>query len=88
MSSINDGIWSVYYFLLFFFIMMMWRPSENSSAYAEHIQVATNAEANDDGYGLPAESLVDPEADDSAVVVNTVDSEMKPMNMSETVTGA
>ena len=42
--SINDGIWSVYYFLLFFFIMIMWKPSENSSAYAYHIQVATNAE--------------------------------------------
>ena len=68
--------------------MIMWRPSENSSAYAHHIQVATNAEVNDEGYGLPSESLVDPDADDSAVVVNTVDSEMKPMNMSETVTEA
>lgn len=43
--SINDGIWSLYSFLLFFFIMIMWKPSENSSEYAYHIQVASNAAA-------------------------------------------
>ena len=42
--SINDGVWSIYYLLLFFFIMIMWKPSENSSEYAYHIQVATNAD--------------------------------------------
>lgn len=40
--SINDGIWSVYYFLLIVCIMIMWKPSENSSAYAYHFQVATD----------------------------------------------
>lgn len=77
--------------------MIMWKPSENSSAYAYHIQVATNAEGvgfkeenekqNDDEYYLPTEKLVDSE-DEGTVVVNTVDSEMKPMNISETVTEA
>ena len=40
--SINDGIWSVYYFLLIVCIMIMWKPSENTSAYAYHFQVATD----------------------------------------------
>ena len=43
-TRINDGIWSIYYFLLFFCIMMMWKPSENTSAYAYHIQVASDAQ--------------------------------------------
>lgn len=38
----NDGVWNIYYFLLFLAIMIMWKPSENSSAYAYHIQVATD----------------------------------------------
>ena len=43
--SINEAIWSIYYFLLFFCIMVMWKPSENTAAYAYHLQVATDAEA-------------------------------------------
>lgn len=42
--SINEAIWSIYYFLLFFCIMVMWKPSENTAAYAYHLQVATDAE--------------------------------------------
>lgn len=42
LSRMNDGVWNIYYFLLFLAIMIMWKPSENSSAYAYHIQVATN----------------------------------------------
>ena len=43
-SSMNEGIWSIYYFILFLCLMIMWKPSENSSEYAYHIQVATNAD--------------------------------------------
>lgn len=32
----------MYYFLLIVCIMIMWKPSENSSAYAYHFQVATD----------------------------------------------
>ena len=39
---INDGIWGLLYFLLFVVIMVMCMPSENTSAYAYHIQVATS----------------------------------------------
>ena len=39
--SINDGIWGLFYFFLFVSIMFMWRPSENTSAYAYHMQIAT-----------------------------------------------
>ena len=43
--SINDGIWGLFYFILFVVIMIMWMPSENTSAYAYHIQVATSEQA-------------------------------------------
>ena len=39
--SINDGIWGLFYFFLFVSIMIMWGPSENTSEYAYHIQIAT-----------------------------------------------
>ena len=42
----NDGIWTVYYFVLFVAIMIMWKPSENSSAYAVHIQVPTTEDVS------------------------------------------
>ena len=42
--SINDGIWGLFYILLFLVIMIMWMPSENTSAYAYHIQVSTSDE--------------------------------------------
>lgn len=71
----------------------MWKPSENTSAYAYHIQVATNEQVRvvndnecqtaDEEYGLPNESLVDSE-DEGTVVVNTISTEMKPMVMTET----
>ena len=32
----------MYYFLLILCIMIMWKPSENSSEYAYHIQVASD----------------------------------------------
>lgn len=44
--SMNDGIWNIYYYILFVAIMVMWKPSENSSAYAYHLQVATNEQVN------------------------------------------
>ena len=80
---INDGIWSMYYFLLILCIMIMWKPSENSSEYAYHIQVASDIQENDEEYGLPNETLVDSE-EDGEVEVNTISNDMKPMNMTET----
>ena len=44
--SMNDGIWNIYYYILFVAIMVMWKPSENSSAYAYHLQVATNEQVS------------------------------------------
>ena len=43
----NDGIWTLYYYVLFVAIMVMWKPSENSSAYAYHLQVATNEQVSE-----------------------------------------
>ena len=44
--SMNDGIWNIYYYILFVAIMVMWKPSENSSAYAYHLQVARNEQVS------------------------------------------
>ena len=38
----NEGVWSLYYFLLFLCLMYMWRPTENSAAYAHHSELATD----------------------------------------------
>ena len=48
--SINDGIWGLFYFTLFVVIMIMWMPSENTSAYAYHIQLSTSEQAVREGY--------------------------------------
>ena len=53
----NEGIWAVYYFILFFCLMLMWKPSENSAAYAYHSELATDIQ-EDEEYGLPQDSLV------------------------------
>lgn len=55
--SMNEGIWAVYYFILFFCLMLMWKPSENSAAYAYHSELATDIQ-EDEEYGLPQDSLV------------------------------
>ena len=54
---LNEGIWAVYYFILFFCLMLMWKPSENSAAYAYHSELATDIQ-EDEEYGLPQDSLV------------------------------
>ena len=38
----NQGLWDLFYLLLMAAIMVMWLPSENTSAYASHIQIATS----------------------------------------------
>lgn len=42
---------------LFFCLMLMWKPSENSAAYAYHSELATDIQ-EDEEYGLPQDSLV------------------------------
>ena len=37
--------------------MLMWKPSENSAAYAYHSELATDIQ-EDEEYGLPQDSLV------------------------------
>ena len=39
--------------------MLMWKPSENSAAYAYHNELATDIQ-EDEEYGLPQDSLVVP----------------------------
>ncbi|KAK8826059.1 hypothetical protein WA556_003788 [Blastocystis sp. ATCC 50177/Nand II] len=82
---INDGIWGLFYFFLFVSIMIMWRPSENTSEYAYHIQIATGEQENEENYGPANDSLVDMENEGSHVVVGDVSSEMKPMQLVELV---
>lgn len=36
--------------------MFLWRPSENAAFYADHHEIATDAQ--DEEYGLPQEKLV------------------------------
>lgn len=55
----NEGVWSLYYFLLFLCLMCMWRPTENSAAYAHHSELATDIqEGEEEEYGLPQNKLV------------------------------
>lgn len=53
----NEGVWSIYYFILFLCLMLMWKPNENSSAYAYHIELATDMQ-EDEEYGLPQDKLI------------------------------
>lgn len=80
---INDGIWGLFYFTLFVVIMIMWMPSENTSAYAYHIQLSTSEQANEES--LPEDSLVDMDDSGDHVVVQGVSSELKPMQLVELV---
>ncbi|KAK8817739.1 hypothetical protein WA538_004456 [Blastocystis sp. DL] len=75
----NEGIWAVYYFILFFCLMLMWKPSENSAAYAYHSELATDIQ-EDEEYGLPQDSLVE-SGDEGKVEVTTTTEEMKPMGI-------
>ena len=52
----NEGVWSLYYFLLFLCLMYMWRPTENSAAYAHHSELATDVQDEEEEYGLPCVS--------------------------------
>ena len=81
----NEGIWSIYYFILFLCLMIMWKPSENSAAYAYHNELATDVQEDEDklivridrdGNGQESE-------DEGNVVVNTISEEMKPMGITE-----
>ena len=56
-DSMNEGIWSIYYFILFLCLMIMWKPSENSAAYAYHNELATDVQ-EDEEYGLPQDKLI------------------------------
>ena len=58
-TSMNEGIWSIYYLVLFVCLMYMWKPSENASAYAYHSELATDIQEDEEEYGLPQNKLVD-----------------------------
>ena len=91
MTSMNEGIWSIYYFILFLCLMIMWKPSENSAAYAYHNELATDVQ-EDEEYGLPQDKLIvrldegdyfQESGDEGNVVVNTISEEMKPLGIPE-----
>lgn len=83
--SINDGIWGLFYVILFVAIMIMWLPSENTSAYAYHMEISTSDQPTTDGYEQPSNSLVDMDGEESHFEVAEVSSEMKPMDYVELV---
>ncbi|KAK8796992.1 hypothetical protein WA588_001117 [Blastocystis sp. NMH] len=82
---INDGIWGLFYVILFVAIMIMWLPSENTSAYAYHMEISTSDQPTTDGYEQPSNSLVDMDGEESHFEVAEVSSEMKPMDYVELV---
>ncbi|CBK23468.2 uncharacterized protein [Blastocystis hominis] len=77
----NEGVWSLYYFLLFLCLMYMWRPTENSAAYAHHSELATDIQDEEEEYGLPQNKLETGE--EGEVVVNPTTTDLKPMNITE-----
>lgn len=72
----NQGIWDLFYLLLMIAIMVMWLPSENTSDYASHIQIATSDQPGDEE--MPVDSLVDMDQEGSHIV-EEASSTMKPM---------
>lgn len=76
----NQGLWDLFYLLLMVAIMIMWLPSENTSEYASHIQIATSEQPGDED--LPEDSLVDMEQEGSHIV-EEASSPMKPMQVME-----
>lgn len=76
----NQGLWDLFYLLLMVAIMIMWLPSENTSAYASHIQIATSEQTGEEE--MPVDSLVDMEQEGSHIV-EEASSSMKPMQVME-----
>lgn len=76
----NQGLWDLFYLLLMAAIMVMWLPSENTSAYASHIQIATSEQTGEED--MPVDSLVDMEQEGSHIV-EEASSPMKPMQVME-----
>ncbi|KAK8803445.1 hypothetical protein WA158_001139 [Blastocystis sp. Blastoise] len=74
---INEGVWSCFYLAVLSFL---WRPTENISAYAYRMQIATEEKADDAEYGLTGDQLVDDETAETIEVVGLAD-EMKPMTI-------
>ena len=79
---INEGVWSCFYLAVLGAIMILWRPTENVSAYAYRMQIATEEKQDDEEYGLAGDKLVDEEEEEvQAVEVVPLADEMKPMTI-------